>query len=326
MARIARETIEQEKPAIDAEAVNAELALVANAAIEAKESTLALAKELGFQGSLVPDALEEAIRESNSRVGAELFAIGARLLLLKEQCAHGEFTERCQRLGYERRMAAKLMQAAAKFSNGPLTAHLERLGKTKLIELVALDDVEAEAFAEGKSVRGITYDDADRMSVSELRTALRKAKREAEEEKAAQAEIKRRRDERISQLEEENARLQAKPKPEKTPAMVEAEALSFLNDQVLHVVNEISVGLRSKFAKIDKLFGDEPLPNHVLLAQQQALAQVIQAARVLAGDYGVTLTLADQEPQETLWYEQAQQIFGNADTVAADLDLADSGE
>ncbi|WP_428242988.1 hypothetical protein [Gynuella sp.] len=144
------------------------------------ESAVALAHQLKYDGPLTPDALETGIRDSQQRVSLELFNIGQRLLLLKEQCAHGEFMERIERLDLSYRMAAKFMQVSLKFSNVPSTAHLQKLGKTKLIELLALDDEEVEALTEDGSVRGITLDEIDSMSCSELRKQLRESRKQGE--------------------------------------------------------------------------------------------------------------------------------------------------
>lgn len=144
------------------------------------ENTKLLAVQLRYDGSLHPDALEDGIRDSQTLVNLELFKIGARLLLLKEQCAHGEFMQRCERLDIAPRAAQKIMQVSLKFSNAPSTAHLQKLGKTKLIELLALDDEEVKELSSEGSVRGIELDSIDRMSCSELRKQLRDAKAQAE--------------------------------------------------------------------------------------------------------------------------------------------------
>lgn len=147
---------------------------------EANENTQALAVQLGYEGSISPDVLEAGITESQGRVAFELFAIGARLLLLKEQCIHGEFAERCNRLGFEGSVARRLMQATLKLGKRATSHDLEKLGKSKLFELVVLDDEEINSITDGGSARGITLDDADRMSVSELRKAFREHKADAE--------------------------------------------------------------------------------------------------------------------------------------------------
>src|SRR5690606_18732096 len=135
-----------------------------------------LATQLRYDGPMHPDALEAGIRDSQQRVSMELFSIGSRLLLLKEQCEHGDFMERVERLDIAPRMAQKFMQVSLKFANAPSTAHLQKLGKTKLIELLALDDEEVKELEYAGSVRGIALDEIDRMSCSELRKQLRDAK------------------------------------------------------------------------------------------------------------------------------------------------------
>ncbi|WP_276681232.1 hypothetical protein [Thalassolituus oleivorans] len=147
---------------------------------EQRENATALAQTLRYDGSLNPDALEAGIADARSRIAAELFGMGARLLLLKEQCEHGEFMERYQRLGLERTVVNKTMQATLKFSNSALTRNLEGLSKTKLFELIVLDEEEIKELEFDGSVRGISLDDIDRMSCSALRKQLRDAKAQSE--------------------------------------------------------------------------------------------------------------------------------------------------
>ncbi len=47
------------------------------------------------------------------------------------------------------------------------------LGKSKLLELLVEEDVTLVGLAEGEEVDGMTLDDVDRMTVRELRIALR---------------------------------------------------------------------------------------------------------------------------------------------------------
>lgn len=316
MGRKPTEAIEQAKPVIDGEAMmetfNRQVTLY-----EAQQAEVAgLAKSLNYEGALTVGGLEDEIRFYQRRSVEAVFELGKRLRILKRATAHGEFIESLERLGIDRMVAARFMAANERFSNVPSTAHLSGLpgmSQTKLLELLVLDDSEIATLSEGGTVRGVKLDDVECMTVRELRTALRKAKREQEEEKAAQAEMTRRRDERINKLEEENARLTALPTVERTPAMEEEERLRLVSEHGLFLVREIEVGLRSHFSVLERQFGDGVLPNHVRLAQQQAVSQVIQAARVLAGDFGITLKLEDYEPQELAWLTQSRELFGDAD-------------
>lgn len=287
---------------------------------ETQANAVALAQQLGYEGALTVPGLEDEIRFYQRRSMEAVLELGKRLLLLKQVSEHGEFIPSLERLGIGRSLANKLMAATWKFANAdsnPLLA-LPGLTQTKFLELAILDYGEIEALADGESVLGLTLDDIDCMSVSEMKTAIRKAKREQEEEKAAQEEIKRRRDERVNALEEEVARLTSIPK---TPAMIEEEQIGHVMAQSQLVVREIEAGLRGQLAKLERLFDDGVQPNHVRLAQQQAVTQILQAARVLAGDFGITLKLEDQEPQQLLWLKNAETLFG--DTAPPADDAAD---
>lgn len=303
-----------EKPAIDHELVGRETAAFPQlAALEqtAQANALELAEKLGYEGALTVPGLEDEIRFYQQRSVEAMLELGKRLSLLKEITIHGGFIESLDRLGIDRFMATRFISATAKFSNVRSSAHLLALpgmNKSKILELLVLDNGEIEALAEGESVLGLTLDDIDCMSVSEMKTAIRKAKREQEEEKATQAEMIRRRDERINTLEEENARLTSAPK---TPAMIEEEQIAAVSAQSQLVVREVEAGLRGQLVKLENLFADGVLPNHVRLAQQQAITQIIQAARVLAGDFGITLKVEDQAPQELLWLTQSKELFGD---------------
>jgi hypothetical protein len=69
-----------------------------------------------------------------------------------------------------------MMQASAKYMTPALQDKLPKLlalPQTKLFELMVEDDDELAALGEGGTVAGLTLDDIDRMSVRELRAALR---------------------------------------------------------------------------------------------------------------------------------------------------------
>lgn len=105
---------------------------------------------------------------------------GKRLVILKEHEPHGDFVGILEsQLGIEVRIAQKMMQAALKFLSPRLESKaksISHLGKTKLYDLMLLDDEQIESLAEGGTVAGVKLDDIDRMSSRELRKALREAK------------------------------------------------------------------------------------------------------------------------------------------------------
>ena len=125
---------------------------------------------------------EHVIRTHLARSADEMLAAGRALLVVREHVPHGEWNEFLDRLSIDRTLAKRMQQAALKFSNGATSHHLlEAAGnKSKLIELLVLDDDQVAELNEGGTVAGITLDDVATMSVSDLRKTLREARAEAE--------------------------------------------------------------------------------------------------------------------------------------------------
>ena len=105
--------------------------------------------------------------------------LGRRLILLKEMEGHGKFGLALSALGLERSTASRVMNAVLKLpSNVATSQHLLSTVKSKgkLFELITLDVDELKELSEGGTVANLTLDDVDRMSVRELRIALREAR------------------------------------------------------------------------------------------------------------------------------------------------------
>lgn len=150
---------------------------------------------------------------------------GKRLIILKENEPHGEFVAIVEeQLGLHVRAAQRMMKASLKYLSPklePKATTLSLLGKAKLFELVAEDDEELSELADGGTVAGLTLDDVDRMSVRELRQALR----EARETNAAQQRVLADKNEKIDSLStrlEKKSRIQP-PKPDEEVKKLRAE-------------------------------------------------------------------------------------------------------
>lgn len=265
-----------DKPAIDGELIAADLQTIDTHAAEqraASEAARTLAKTLGYEGSLDPDVLEDGAGENKRRVESELMELGARWLLIREQCPHGEFLARLERQNLAPRAAQKFMQLALKFSNAPTLAHL---GKSKLLELAVLDDSEITELAEGGSARGIQIGDADRMSVRELKAALAEAK--------ATISAK---DTVAKQLTESNQKLreQIARAPAPTPEMRHAALLKDLSDAAMTAAAHVTAGIRSAAIQLLKESGEhDPVARQAVAA---ALGQVAAATRGLSQDLAI---------------------------------------
>lgn len=167
------------------------LNIIATAQREAATAIVEIARRMEYQGSLNPDDLEASLKADKDEMGNVIFRAGTRLLLLKEQCPNGEFLGRLRRSGWHPREAQRAMQAAFAFSisdastsTHPNVQKVQRFGKSKVFELFTLEDKEIDELKETGSVRGITLDEMDRMSVSELRAKLKQAEEEVKATKA----------------------------------------------------------------------------------------------------------------------------------------------
>lgn len=170
---------------------------------------------------------------------------GKRLIILKENEPHGEFIKILEsELGLAYRTSVRMMQASTKYlspalkPNVPTLAHL---GKAKLFELMTEDDEELAELADGGTVAGLTLDDVDRMSVRELRQALR----EARETNAAQQRVLADKNEKIDSLStrlEKKSRIQL-PEPDEEVKQLRAEVTAL----AVEAESAIAVRLSSAF-------------------------------------------------------------------------------
>ena len=190
-------------------------------------------------GDGLPYERERIVHEARfymAQSAESMLEAGKRLIILKENEPHGDFTNILENdLGLAPQVARRMMQASVKFlgtgDEQPKRSALSVWGKTKLYELMVLDDEELDALADGGTVAGATLDDIDRMTSRELKAALR----EARETNAAQQQVLAGKDEKINELAtklEKKSRLQPPPPDEElkklraevTALAVEAES------------------------------------------------------------------------------------------------------
>lgn len=144
------------------------------------------------------------------------FEFGRVLVVLKEHMPHGKFQATVKsEFGISPESARKMIQATVKFCSPQLLKaqpKLLTLGKSKLFELMTEDDEDLQELADGGSVNGITLDDVDRMTIKELRAALRESRETAE----AKDKIIADKNKKVDELAEKLAKKQKgkEPKPE----------------------------------------------------------------------------------------------------------------
>lgn len=146
---------------------------------ERQDAARRLACEIGYElpgGAPDPELIVRDIATHMRRSVEECLEIGRGLLVLKEACEHGEFGKALESLHFDWRMANRFMQATLKFGNWSTSTNLEKIGSSsKLIELLVLDDEQIAELEQGQ-IGELALDDVAKMSVTELRRALRETR------------------------------------------------------------------------------------------------------------------------------------------------------
>lgn len=179
----------------------------AGAAVEALAAAAGAAEADRLYGGELPYDRERVTAEVSHYLGQgalSILAAGQRLIQLKEHEPHGEWLGLLERIGLGLTTAQRMMRAARKFLGGPNAALVPHLtSASKLYELAMMDDDDLAELREGGSIAGMTLDDIQRMSPSELRETLRRDRWERREREDAQRERIQKKDARIEQLESE---------------------------------------------------------------------------------------------------------------------------
>ena len=160
-----------------------------------QEATVrAVAAQLGYQlpaDCTDPDLIQRDIAANMRRSVEACLEVGRGLTVLKSACGQGNFVARLDVLGIDRKVAAKFMQSATKFSNVSSTRHLtDAIGsQTKLFEMLVLDDEQLEELELTGQTGELQLDDIATMSVKELRAAVRETRADLEQARKRSAKL-----------------------------------------------------------------------------------------------------------------------------------------
>ncbi|WP_322080256.1 DUF3102 domain-containing protein [Burkholderia cenocepacia] len=229
---------------------------------------------------------------------------GKRLILLKENEPHGEFTTIVEeQLGLAPRTARLMIQAAVKYSSPQLESKrqaLAVLGKTKLFELMTEDDEELAALADGGTIAGMDLDDIDRMTSRELRAALR----EAHENATAQARLLSDKNAKIDELAAKKTRVKRiTPDEEGAEIRKETSAIAFEAESV------IRGNLRAAFETLAQHAETHGAPHDDFMAG--VLGQIQLSLNQLRSEFGVKAAAdGDDVPQ---WLRDTSAGLADAD-------------
>ncbi|PAV01834.1 hypothetical protein CBG25_14410 [Arsenophonus sp. ENCA] len=205
-------------------------------------------------GDGLPYERERIVHEARfymAQSAEAMLEAGKRLIILKENEPHGSFLNIVtEQLGLVPKTAHRMMKAALKYLSPSLQSKmttLSNLGKAKLYELMLEDDEDLAELAEGGTIVGLTLDDVDRMSVRELRAAIRQSRqklKESENDLNTSRQMVAEREEKIQKL--------TVNKLVNNP--LDAEGIRQLRDEIGLVEYEIKALLMTRFREgVDRL-------------------------------------------------------------------------
>lgn len=185
----------------------------------------------------------ERAKQSVVKTLEGMFELGRALIILKAHTEYGRFREIAeQELGLHSKEITRLMNATHRFGTKQMQKaqpKLIGLGKSKLLELLVEDDDSLAELADGGELHGKTLDEIDRMSVRELKLALR----EAREDKQAKDEVISQKSAKIDELAEKLAKQKVKePGPSDVARELSAQLAS------------TEVAVRSEISKLKEIF------------------------------------------------------------------------
>jgi hypothetical protein len=256
---------------------------------EANQNAIAVARQVGYDGTLTVGALEDEIRFYQRRTVEGVFELGKRLLVLQELAAHGEFQQRLLLLGIDKALAYKFMKATVKFSKVETFPLLKVGSQSKLLELLVLDDGEIEALESGESVRGVTLDKIETMSVSELKKALRDANERIE----AKDSVIKDKSAKIDDQAETIATLAAKKqKADAEPVSVDQALIDARNNlQITAIAIKMDVMSRLTRQTSELLALDKNQRDYVA----GLIIEIKNELDIVIGDFGIPTVLGEEK-------------------------------
>ena len=284
---------------------------LAVATLAREQHVAALARQLNYQGSTDPAVLENSARDAIRRIGAGIFELGGYLLLLKEACQHGEFLPALERLGIGADAAQRYMAVSRRFANAATSRHLEAAGMSKLVELLPLDDGQLEDLTELGETGELSLDDVARMSVKELRAAVRKERGLAERLKAERERL-----EAVNAELHDEARRIKRYKPDEALARLHHEAAEVLAE----VLGRARGGLRAALKALHESGTDQSRLMAGMVGQLQAVLLDLR------DEFNLPDVVGDGTPEWQRWAEaqgEAVDVDVDADAGALTATAAD---
>jgi phosphotransferase system HPr-like phosphotransfer protein len=261
---------------------------------ETQANAQAIADQLGYHNSVISvGILEDEIRLYQRRTAECVLELGKRLLILKELSPHGGFEQRIELLGFHVRSAQRFMSAALKFSKSDNLSLLAKSidSQSKLLELVTLDDSDLQQIANGESVRGITLEDIETMTASQLKAALKEAQLNEKATAKVLSDKNAAIDKLSQKLHSSENRVATLP-PDDIARQLRNELMTFAFEAEHTIVGKIAPAIAALLQHTDLYGGDDSRYIHGLLREVEVKCAALrqQFPQIDYPDHQVDLT------------------------------------
>lgn len=252
-----------------------------------------------------PDHYEAVIRRE-LKVGFEALLRAGRYLIVARECAaHGEWHGLLDRLGIDRSVAHRMMEASRRVANVATSQRLLEVAgnQGKLFELLSLPEDQFAELAEEGETNGLKRDDIEKMTVRELRQAVREA-REDLAAKDQRAGIREREIERVGKELRKARRLLDEATPEQTTQELRQHASAAALDVRAKIVTrgEDVSSLRTRAEQLLSHGRDTGVDQGVFLAG--LFAEIERDLAALRDELGIAVAVAADATPE--WLAQAK--------------------
>ena len=263
--------------------------------------------------------------EQSAKAAVEL---GKRLILLKEMEGHGKFGVALESLGLSNGTAHRVMQTAAKLANFPTLGNLLEGAKSrsKVFELMVLDNDDLKELSEGGTVAGLKLDDVDRMSVRELRAALR----ESRETITSKDSVMKTKDEKLNEMaekidtlsrkvaEKDRQKALEKPTPEAEGQRLRTETIAIVTtietDGIIRQLQQAFLALKAHSIKSN-------IDHNAFMSG--CINQIKRAINMVQADFELYL---DDDSDTPYWMTDAAQRAADEQIAKLDIDWMDVSE
>lgn len=232
------------------------------------------------------DVLIAEIRGHIESTSELMFGMGARLMVLKAQCPHGEWLPLLEQIGIARSTANQVIMATLKFADpatGRARDKFANLDRGKMLELLFLEDEQLAQLEKGELLE-LDLDEVSRMSGTELRRKVRELKMQADAK-----------DKLIKKKSEENDKLQEQlsgafiPEPGSL-AQTEHEQAQYLALQAAHL--EV-IAAHSKLAVVVRDIREQSESQALTEAAESALQHSAQRLAETLQEAGVDVNFEE---------------------------------